>query len=203
MGFVCTVTALSDEAAVRAGSAGVFKRLCARSGVLLMHGRPTTTQWLLRVHTHTHARAYMYNMYKTEFARIARESIVFSWHPPAVLPVATRHRRHRLPTRPPSLHIQHTRVSRCYSVYIHLVSRISPSPYGGGGGGVLPFSVDAHRETDTIRQRSPTDDLPSSREQTLFHSGFSSPAAPIGVNSKYSPVYATHIRDNDNIIIYV
>lgn len=57
MGFVCTVTALSDEAAVRAGSgpAGVFKRLCARSGVLLMHGRPTTTQWLLRVHTHTHA----------------------------------------------------------------------------------------------------------------------------------------------------
>jgi len=80
MGFVCTVIASSDETAVRAGSgsAGVFKRLCARSGVLLMHGRPTTTQWLLRVHTHTHARAYMYNMYKTEFARIARESIVFS-----------------------------------------------------------------------------------------------------------------------------
>lgn len=61
MGFVCTVTALTAETAGRAGwdSAGVFKRLCARSGVLLMHGRPTTTQWLLRVHTHTHDRAYV------------------------------------------------------------------------------------------------------------------------------------------------
>lgn len=58
---------------------------------------PPTTQWLLRTHTHK------YNMYKTEFARIARESIVFSWHPP-------------LPTYPIHIHSH------------YLVSRISPSP---------------------------------------------------------------------------
>lgn len=164
--------------------AGVFKRLCARVcmprfGVLLMHGRQRHSGFYVYTHTYT------YNMYKTEFARIARESIVFSWLPPARLPPTSPH---------------------------YLVSRISPSPgwwwangCDGGGGGVLPFSIHTRvhihmhtDKTDTIRQRSPMTSPRPPRHpyaQTLFWFGVLTPrprSSPSRVNSKYSPARASN-----------
>lgn len=112
-------------------------------------------------HTHTHSR--IYNMYKTEFARIARESIVFSWHPP------TRLHKHTL---------QHTTLYTSCHESVHL-----PGARCGRGGGVLPFSIytvhthTRRHKTDTIRQRGPMTSPPLSttppsyaRTNPLLHS---------------------------------
>lgn len=86
---VAAAAAVVEAQGVRRGegSAGVFKRLCCPLCWCVTYAwPPTTTQWLLRVlHTRTKCiicicvyGTYVHNMDKTEFARTARESIVFS-----------------------------------------------------------------------------------------------------------------------------